>query len=357
MRFMVLVPVLGIAALPAVTSAQIPARRVTLAPAAPGMLFSNSMAPRALIGVTTVSGASGRDTLGVLVSIIRPDSPAEKSGLQEGDRIASINGVNLRLSHSDVGDDEMGSAMNNRLRRAMSHVEPGQAVQLRVYSAGEWKNISVKAEAPPHPYAVMERSSGPRASLGVSLASMGNDRDSLGVLIMSITDSGPAARAGLLEGNRIQSINGVDLRRVDRQDEDDDDAFSMTGAAARKLQREMAKLKPGDVAKLRVYADGGVRTVDVKTVDAKDLPNENRTIVIRRSGPSSNFDVRVPATPDMSRMDIPMPRVDMERDGNIVLNLRRTLDGLRASSGPLMERLGGAMQNIGFSLERRRLDW
>jgi C-terminal processing protease CtpA/Prc len=356
---MILMPVLAMAAVPVTqATAQIPRGMTPLAPSAPSVVFA-SAAPHAVVGISTVSGSSSRDTLGVLVSMIHPDSPAEKSGLQEGDRIASVNGVNLRLAHSDVGDEEMAGALNNRLQRAMSHVKPGDVVQLRVYSAGEWKTVTIKAEAPPSARVTTSRSSAPRASLGVSLASMGNDRDSLGVMILAITDSGPAAKAGLQEGNRIQAINGVDLRRVHSNDDDDDDegSFSMAGAPARKLQRELAKLKPGDVAKLRVYADGGVRTVDVKTVDAKDLPDQSRAIVIRRSGPRTSFDVQVPPMPDMSGMEVPMPRVDMERDGNIVLNLRRTLDGIRATAGPMLERMGTTMQTLGFSLERRRLDW
>ena len=54
--------------------------------------------PRAAIGVSTSSAATSRDTLGVLVSSVRSGSPAEKAGIAEGNRIASINGVSLKLS-------------------------------------------------------------------------------------------------------------------------------------------------------------------------------------------------------------------------------------------------------------------
>lgn len=354
MRFAYFLPVLGLAATPCVVLAQIPAGMPPLAPA-PQVLFASAQ-PHAVIGISTVSGSSNRDTLGVLVSIVRPGSPAEKAGLQEGDRVASVNGTNLRLAHSDVGDEEMAGAMSNRLQRAMSHVKAGDAVQLRVYSAGEWKSVTVKAEMPPEPRDMMMRSREPRATLGVSLASMGNARDSLGVLIMGLTDGGPAARAGLEEGNRIQSINGVDLRRLPGKDEDDADSFGMMGAPARKLQRALDAMKPGDVAKLRVYADGGVRNVDVKTVDAKDLPGDRRSIIIRTPEASRNMTRRAPM-PDMESMDVPMPRVELEPGGNVTLNLRRTLDGIRATSGPLLESLGTAVRSVGFGLERRRVDW
>ena len=40
----------------------------------------------------------------------------------------------------------------------------------------------------------------------------GSSRDTLGVFVMSVEDGGPAAKAGIEEGTRIASINGVDVR-------------------------------------------------------------------------------------------------------------------------------------------------
>ena len=79
-----------------------------------------------------------------------------------------------------------------------------------------------------------------RAALGISLGSTGSQRDTLGVLIMGLEDDGPAAKAGLEEGNRIASINGVDLR-VSPQDAGDE---FIASAKASRLHREMEKVKP-----------------------------------------------------------------------------------------------------------------
>lgn len=353
MRFTRLIQVMGLGASPML--AQRPAVMTPLAP--PTASFSFGMSPRATIGLSTVSGASNRDTLGVLISMIRSGSPAEKSGLEEGDRIASVNGVNLRLARADVGDDEMASAMNSRLARAISHLKPGDNVELRVYSSGAWKNVSVKAEEPEDARrAASMRESAPRASLGVSIASTGNARDSLGILITSVSDSGPAAKAGLEEGNRIQSINGVDLRTPHSADDDGDIDFG--SPSMRKLQSEMARLKPGDVAKLRVYADGAVRSVDVKTTEARDFMQFGNVTILRPSIDGRIRTMRVAPPPEVRfEPDMAGMVVRSNLDSNVARRLRRTLDEMRVTAAPMLERLGTSVQNLGFNLERRRLDW
>lgn len=69
---------------------------------------------RAMLGVAT-SSSGKRDTLGLLIRSVTPGSPADKAGLEEGNRIASINGVSLRLSREDAGEPDMSGAMTNRL--------------------------------------------------------------------------------------------------------------------------------------------------------------------------------------------------------------------------------------------------
>jgi hypothetical protein len=109
-----------------------------------------------------------------------------------------------------------------------------------------------------------------RAMLGISTGSSGR-RDTLGLFIESITDGGPADKAGLEEGNRIASINGVNLK-VAREDAGESD---MSGAMTNRLIREMRKLKAGDEVTLQVWADGHYKTVKVKTIAAKELESKD----------------------------------------------------------------------------------
>ena len=53
---------------------------------------------RAALGLGTRTTGTMRDTLGLMITSITKGSPAEKAGLEEGNRIAAINGVSLRVT-------------------------------------------------------------------------------------------------------------------------------------------------------------------------------------------------------------------------------------------------------------------
>jgi predicted metalloprotease with PDZ domain len=258
-------------------AAQGEVRSYSIQPGGRAFSFStNEDGDRAVIGVTTSTG-SARDTLGVLIGSVYAGGPAEKAGLEEGTRIASINGVNLKLSPADVGDWEMSNAMSRRLTRELGKVKAGDEVELRVYSGGQTKTMKIKTVSADDLYDAGRRVTtrdrdDDRAALGVSLGSTGSKRDTLGVLLMGVDDAGPAGKAGLEEGNRIQSINGIDLR-VGRDDAGD--AF-IGSSKARRLQRELDKLKAGDEVNLKVYQGGGrTRDFKIKTVPLSDLPRRS----------------------------------------------------------------------------------
>ncbi|MGH7677746.1 MAG: PDZ domain-containing protein [Gemmatimonadaceae bacterium] len=249
----------------------------------PGRAFAYSLGfegdeDRAVIGITTGSSGSARDTLGVLISSVTTGGPAEKAGLEEGNRIAAINGVNLRLASADVGDWDMASAMRRRLTRELGKVKAGADVELRVYGSGQTRTVRVKTVTYDSLYPNTRRTVSrrfddeDRAALGIGLGSSGSKRDTLGVLVSWLDDDGPAAKAGIEEGNRIAAVGSVDLR-VSRDDAGDE---MISSVKSMRLQRELEKLKPGDEVELRVYSDGRTRTVKVKTVAASTLSRGTR---------------------------------------------------------------------------------
>src|SRR6185437_16101500 len=217
MRFsaVMLVAASSVAAAPlaAPLAAQVRERDAVRAPYPPNTgVFTFGDQPRVAIGVTTTSEAEARDTLGVLITSVRAGSPAEKAGLEEGDRIQSLNGVSLRLASADVGDAEMAGVMGRRLVRELDKLHAGDAVDLRVYSDGHVKSVNVKTVDRDDLETERPRSLANRAALGMSIGINGTERDTLGVFVMGVDDDGPAAKAGIQEGSRIVSINGVDVR-------------------------------------------------------------------------------------------------------------------------------------------------
>lgn len=100
---------------------------------------------RAMLGVTIGSTGSPRDTLGVFVSAVTSDGPAEKAGIIEGDRIAAINGVSVRVASADAEDRAVGSAKASRLGNEIAKLKAGDVAELTVVSAGRTRTVRVTA--------------------------------------------------------------------------------------------------------------------------------------------------------------------------------------------------------------------
>ena len=262
---------------------------------------------RAALGVGTSATGTLRDTLGVMVTSVTKDSPAERAGIEEGNRLSAINGVSLRANAADIEDTEMSGSLTRRLTRELAKVKPGDEVELRVYRDGRTSSVKVKTADSDSLFRRREMVRFSRADmedrpvLGLGIGSSGSRRDSLGVLVISVGDSTPAARAGIEEGNRIAAINGVNLR-VNGIDAGD----RYVGAAkAQRLNREVSQLKPGSEVTLRVYSNGQFRDVRVKVARAGDLPRD------RNRGMMFFGDGVMPPMPPMAPMIMrtPMPRM------------------------------------------------
>ena len=303
--------------------------------------WDNGPANRAAIGIGTGTSGTLRDTLGILITSVTRGSPAEKAGLEEGNRIASVNGVNLRVAAVDVEDGEMSGAMTRRLTRELGRAKPGDEVTLSVYRDGRFNTVKIKTVDSEELFGRVEtmRTTADRRedrpALGFSIGSTGGKRDTLGVLIMSVADSSPAAKAGLEEGNRIAAINGVNLR-VPREDAGD---RWLGSTKATRLQREISQLKVGENVTLKVYANGQFRDVTMKVARAGDLPRSSSGFTIIGPdgfGAGMNMPMMPAAPRGEMRMMIPsLPRGGVLRDMPELENLRGRLETIR----PQLERM------------------
>jgi hypothetical protein len=141
-----------------------------------------------------------------------------------------------------------------------------------------------------------------RAALGLELRTTGTKRDTLGVFVEAVTPKGPAETAGIIEGDRITSINGVDLRTSSG---DTDDSYT-NGLAAHRLSREVQKLAPGSRVNLRVYSGGRFRDVQVTAGKASDLMGFGNRFNYMMPGMDGMMEFNGPEgmmfAPDMQRM-------------------------------------------------------
>lgn len=334
MRFhLVLTPAL-LLSLAVVASAQ--RTRIYAAPQAGTLRIADDQ-PRAVLGISTAGSSSARDTLGVLVSSVTPNGPADRAGIQEGDRIASVNGVSLRASPGDVGDYDMDNSMTRRLTRELGRLRPGDDVDLRVYSDGRTRTVRIRTADSDSIYTKRRVSRGEiddRPTLGLGLASTGSRRDTLGVLVMFVDDSGPAGRAGIEEGNRIAAIDDIDLR-ASRDDAGDQ---SIASSKARRLQREVSRLRAGDNVDLRVYANGEFHTVRLRVARAADLPHRHNAFIIGGDGMGMGMGMFPEA-------------MSLNLDGALIgEQVRRALEGA-------MSNAGRALEGVGRGLDRSRLRW
>ncbi len=255
-------------------------------------------ADRPHLGISVESGSSG-DTLGILVGDVTEGGPADKAGVKTGDRLTSIDDVSLRLDAADALDAETQGIALRRLTRELARHKVGDQVRLRLLRDGRQQDVKVTTVAgrdirPAYTLVSGTRATMDRASLGIGLGDGGSVRDTIGIFVASVAHDGPAEKAGLIEGDRIASINGVDLR-VPREDADD---WAATSARARRLSRELAKVKAGDEVELRVIHAGQGRTVRVKTVAARDLERSGGGMFMIGDGAGMRtFDFTVPPAP------------------------------------------------------------
>ena len=282
---------------------------------------------RAALGISTSSGGM-RDTLGLLVSSVTAGGPADKAGIEEGNRLVSINGVNLRLSAADAREGDMDGIVNRRLIRELERIKAGDDVDLRVWTGGQTKAVKVKTVAVedlPSRMRTARRELEDRPALGLSLSATGSRRDTLGMLVVRVTTDGPAEKAGIIEGDRVSAINGVGLRVAA---EDAGDGY-MSSARMNRYRRELTKTSVGEDVELRVLSNGQSKTIRIKPVRAGDLPRDRGSVMIIGDGAVSIGDM-FPALPAIAIPPIaPMapraPRV-FEFDGNFDDGVRIQLD-------------------------------
>ena len=145
MKALLLVSAIAVTSIPATLDAQVVEKLDSGARSRIVYRMDSAMAKRAALGIELRSTGTIRDTLGVFVEAVTPKGPAESAGIIEGDRIAAINGIDLRTPAADVEDDYTNGLAAHRLSREVQKLSPGARVTLRIYSGGRFRDVQVTA--------------------------------------------------------------------------------------------------------------------------------------------------------------------------------------------------------------------
>jgi serine protease Do len=170
------------------------------------------------IGVQTISSDIAanlglKDTHGVIVSQVEPGSAAERAGLKSGDVITALNGAEIIDSNS--------------FRNRIASTSPGTNVTLSIQRGGAAQQIQATlGEFTPQKAATEQDDNSPdtnneetgKLGLGIQpltpgLANqLGIDNKTQGLVVTQVDPAGPAADAGIQQGDVIEQVNQQPVR-------------------------------------------------------------------------------------------------------------------------------------------------
>jgi len=246
-------------------------------------------APPARPGNRAWLGIYLSDDEGVRVERVEERSPAEAAGLQEGDRIVTVDDRKVEVSRD--------------VRRVVRDLEPGDAVRIVIERKGKEKTLT--ATLGEQPERIIEREfrswgpdegfhpgpfwkTPPRTYIGVQVQPMTEDLRTyfkapkgLGLLVSKAEHDSPGARAGLRAGDVIIGIDGKEVS--DRRD----------------LREALVDHEPGDKLPIRIIRDGAERTLQVEVAERPAPDGRHGAILIPEDG---DFEMEV--LPEESREEV-----------------------------------------------------
>jgi serine protease Do len=191
---------------------------------------------------------------GALVQQVVKGTPADKAGLEAGDLVVSMNGKAIESSGA--------------LTRGVATIPPGEKVALTVLRKGSEKKLSLTVAKRPDEEALArgdfsgeeegddrggaEGEGKSKVKLGITvqpitpeLAQRVGAEPGEGLLVVEVDPEGPAARAGIREGDVVLEVNRDRVK------------------TPADVSKALARLKDGDMALLRVKRGGGAVFVAV----------------------------------------------------------------------------------------------
>ena len=156
---------------------------------------------------------------GIMASDIVPDEPADQAGLKNRDVIIAVN---KQRTDRLAGAGLTVQSFIEKLKR----VPVGQKVALTVVRPADGKTYEFEVTTAPMPPLPQEAQRGVNTLIGLAVRERVEPLDSFlikgptakvkGLIVIVVAGNGPAARAGLEEGDVILAIDGETTLSVDR---------------------------------------------------------------------------------------------------------------------------------------------
>ena len=148
-----------------------------------------------------------KDTDGILIAQVMPDTPAEKAGLKQGDVIVEFNGEPV---------DNFAP-----FRNKIALTEPGTKIKITVLRDGKKKTFDVTIEELSSDQATASSSPDSLEKLGLTVTTLTKELadqygyvDEKGVIVTQVDPSSAAARAGFKPGILITEANRKQIENV-----------------------------------------------------------------------------------------------------------------------------------------------
>lgn len=194
--------------------------------------------------------SDAEERTGVLVERVVPNSPADKAGIQKGDVIQKIDGVEVTKPRD--------------IRKFFRDLEDSKAISFELIRDGKPVNVTVTPEKRTRPWF-----RGTRRQLGVQLQELDPDLaayfkvdPNAGVLVARVEEDSAAAKAGMRSGDVITHIDG---RKVQ---------------SAEDIRDAISNLKDDQSVEITVLRHGDQKkfTVQPQTASFPDMPHMLRDL-------------------------------------------------------------------------------
>jgi PDZ domain len=166
--------------------------------------------PAVILGMSISVSGTDRDTLGLLISNVTRGGPADQAGVDEGNRLAAINGVSTRIDRESVGQRDASDGVFRRVARELGALRNGDDVTLKLFGGGRFRTVTLHPVVPASLSSAGTRPAPARASGASSVPAASVPDDDAPPVSLAVVADGVATLQGQLR--RLEQGEGATPR-------------------------------------------------------------------------------------------------------------------------------------------------